>query len=105
MNIFIYGSGLSYEKSATFLFSVTTNTTQEERGIKSLDKLQQECFIKIFVRSEEISKSSLIYLMYRQSTGCEKPICLHLDNFIAFQTVIQELRTACDDRKREYARR
>ncbi len=24
---------------------------------------------------------------------------LHLENFIAFQTVIQELRTVCDDRK------
>lgn len=38
--------------------------------------------------------------MYGQAVECEKLICLHLENFIAFQTVIQELQTVCDDRKR-----
>jgi len=28
------------------------------------------------------------------------PFFVHLENFIAFQTVIQELRTVCDDRNR-----
>ena len=37
--------------------------------------------------------------MYGQSAECEKPIRLHLENFIAFQTVIQELRAVCDDKK------
>ena len=27
------------------------------------------------------------------------PFFVHLENFIAFQTVIQELRTVCDDKK------
>ena len=55
--------------------------------------------LKKFVRSEEIFRVSLIYLMYGQSSVCRKSICLHLENFIAFQTVIQELRTVCDDKK------
>lgn len=38
--------------------------------------------------------------MYGQSAECGKSICLHLENFIAFQIVIQELRTVCDDGKR-----
>ena len=41
-----------------------------------------------------------IYLMYGQSAVCEKSICLHLENSIAFQTVMQELRTVCKDRNR-----
>ncbi len=53
--------------------------------------------MKKFVRSEEIFRVSLIYLMYGQPTVCEKSICLHLENSIAFQTVIQGLRTVCDD--------
>lgn len=38
--------------------------------------------------------------MYGQSSVCRKSICLYLENFIAFQTVIQELRTVCDERIR-----
>lgn len=56
--------------------------------------------LKKFVRSEEIFRVFLIYLMYGQPAVCEKSICLHLENSIAFQTVIQELRTVCDDRNR-----
>lgn len=61
--------------------------------------------LKKYVRSEEIFRVFLIYLMYGQSAVCGKSICLHLENFIAFQTVIQELWTACNDRKWEHARR
>jgi len=56
--------------------------------------------LKKFVRGEEIFRVFLIYLMYGQPAVCEKSICLHLENFIAFQTVIQGLRTVCDDRNR-----
>lgn len=37
--------------------------------------------------------------MYGQSSVCRKSICPYLENFIAFQTVIQELRMVCDDKK------
>ena len=36
--------------------------------------------------------------MYGQVKESEKSLCRHLENFIAFRTVIQELRTVCDDR-------
>lgn len=39
--------------------------------------------------------------MYGQPAVCEKSICLYLENFIALQTVIQELRTVCDERIRK----
>lgn len=56
--------------------------------------------LKKFAKSEEIFRVSLIYLMYGQTAVCKKSICLHLENSIAFQTVIQGLRTVCDDRNR-----
>lgn len=54
---------------------------------------------RYFVLSEEILRDLIIYLMYGQSAVYEKSICLYLENLIAFQTVIQELRTVCDDGK------
>ncbi len=57
--------------------------------------------MKKFVRSEEIFRVSLIYLMYGQSAVCRRSICVYLENSIAFQKVIQELRTVCDERIRK----
>ncbi len=47
-----------------------------------------------------VNKNLLIkYMDFFQETEVHIPF-LYLENSIAFQTVIQELRTVCDDRKR-----
>ena len=61
-------------------------------------------FFIFFHQSEEFLKGSFIYLVYGQFAGCEKPICLYIDNFIAFQTVIQELWIVCDDKSERASR-
>lgn len=54
--------------------------------------------------SEENLKAKLIYFMYGRVKESGKSVCQYLENFIAFQTVIQELRIVCDDREKERAR-